>query len=73
MSLNYDIESTEPNPKWYKFRQRLSNWLLFLAKKAYPENPKVRAFFLKQMTDAMIYGGSIQHVDYSDFYKAPAE
>ena len=69
MSLTYDIKTKLPKPKWYNFRHRLSNILLSMAKKVYPENPDVWAFYLKQMMDAAIYGGSITHVDYTGFMK----
>ena len=69
MSLTYDIKTKLPKPKWYNFRHRLSNILLSMAKKVYPENPDVLAFYLKQITDAMIYGGCVTHIDYADFLK----
>lgn len=62
----YDLKSTYPNPKWYQLRRRASNVCLWMAKKLYPENPKVYAFLAKQMMDMAIYGGSITHIDYPD-------
>jgi len=62
----YDIIVKE-KPKWYQARWKLSNLLVFIARKIYPENPEVMAFVIKQMTDMAIYGGSITHFDYKDF------
>lgn len=50
-------------PKWYELRKRLSNGFVWVARKIYPENPEVFAFFMKTSMDAMIYGRSIIRVD----------
>ena len=65
----YDIKTNESKPKWYEVRKKLSNICLWLAKKLYPENPAVKAFFMKQITDMAIYGGSIAHIDYTKINK----
>jgi len=70
MDMTYDLTTKSPKPKWFQFRRRLSNWFLWLAKKIYPENPEVWAFFCKIMVDTMITGQSIVRVEPSDFYKA---
>jgi hypothetical protein len=62
----YDVSAKE-KPRWHQVRWRLSNIFVRIAKKIYPENPEVMAFFIKQMTDLAIYGGSITHIDYKDF------
>ena len=66
---SYDITANTPKPKWYKIRHRLSNFFLRLAKKCYPENPEVRAFLVKQFTDALIYGRVITRVGPEKFAK----
>ena len=65
----YSYESHADTPPWYRFRHWLSHKLVFLASKIYPENPRVAEFLMKSMTDYMIYGQSITHVDIKDYYK----
>lgn len=67
----YDIKAKTEKPRWYQFRLNLSNRLVWLAKKIYPENPKVYEFFMKQMVDYAIYGGAVTRVDPKDMYKNP--
>ena len=52
------ITATE-KPKWHNFRWRLSNSIVRLAMWVYPENPEVKAFFMKSMIDQMIYGQAV--------------
>ena len=35
----------------------------------YPENPEVRAFIMKVMTDKMIYGQAVTRIDPTSFYE----
>jgi len=63
-----DIQAKE-KPKWYQFRWKLSNMFVIIAKKIYPESPEVRAFYMKQLSDMMIYGNVITRVDYSNTKK----
>lgn len=51
---SFDITANE-KPKWYNFRWKISNMLVNVARKIYPENPDVMAFFAKLFVDASIY------------------
>ena len=64
----FEVTAKHPKPRWYQLRMKLSFWLVSIAKKVYPENPKVKAFFMKCMMDSMVYGGSITRIDPKDFY-----
>jgi hypothetical protein len=46
-------------PRWYQFRWKLSNFFVRIARRIYPENPEVTAFYMQTMTDQLIYGQSI--------------
>jgi hypothetical protein len=48
---------------WIKIKQKLSIKLVKLARKLYPENPEVTAFFARLLVDRMIYGKSIIRVE----------
>ncbi len=65
--ISYDFKTTTPKPKWYQYKNHLSNLFLWLAKKCYAENPEVMAFICKQMTDVMIYGNSVTIIDPTRF------
>ena len=56
-------------PKWFQIRWKLSNVVAHLARSIYPENPEVKAFYIKMMTDKMIYGQAITRIDSTSFYK----
>jgi len=58
MIKTYDVIAKE-KPKWYQLRWKLSNLFVKIAKWIYPENPAVKAFLLKKLTDFMIYGGKL--------------
>lgn len=60
--MSYEFKTKIPKPKWYRLRNQLSNFFLWLAKKCYAENPEVYAFMMKKATDAMIYGSSMMEV-----------
>ena len=60
----FDIKAKASKPKWYKFRNRLSNFLVYLARKCYAENPEVHAFFMKQFIDYSVYGKAVTRVDW---------
>ena len=50
-------------------RWKLSNKLVSLARKIYPENPEVKAFWMDLMADQMITGQAIVRVKPEDFWK----
>ena len=58
----YTVQATE-RPKWYNFRWRVSSALVRLARRIYPANPDVKAFFMQIAMDQMICGGSVVRVD----------
>lgn len=60
--MSYDFKTTLSKPKWYKLRNQLSNFFLYLAKKCYSENPEVWAFMCKKIIDQQIYGSSVMEV-----------
>jgi len=64
----YEFKATK-KPKWFQFRWRVSNLLVKIAKRIYPENPEVMAFYAKLLTDTLIYGQSITQVDMSEIYE----
>ncbi len=68
----YDFVVKE-QPLWYQFRWKVSNLLVRLAKKIYPENPEVQAFYLKLLSDYMIYGGAVTHINMSEMLKDEAK
>lgn len=70
-NLFYDVTAKANGPKWYELRKRLSDFFLRLAKRLYPESPNIKAFFVKQYVDAMIYGGSITRVDPAEWHNVP--
>lgn len=55
------IKSTE-KPKWFQLRWKLSNALVSLARKVYPENPEVTAFYYGLMLDQIITGQMVVRV-----------
>jgi len=61
----FNVKAKAPKPKWYKFRNRLSNFFMWLARKCYAENPEVHAFFMKQLIDYSIYGRAVTRVDWN--------
>lgn len=54
--------TAKARPKWYQLRWKLSNLFVRIARRIYPENPEVTAFYLQTMTDQLIYGQSIVRV-----------
>lgn len=54
--------TAKEQPKWYQLRWKLSFYLVKLARKVYPDNPDVKAFYLQAMTDQMIYGRHVVRV-----------
>jgi hypothetical protein len=56
-------------PKWYNLRWKLSNKLVWLARKIHPENPEVKAFWMDVMADQMITGQAIVRVNLEDVMK----
>jgi len=62
----YNIISTE-KPKYYQLRWKLSNFIIHIAKIIYPENPEIKAFFLKIIMDYMILGESIIRINPENF------
>jgi hypothetical protein len=61
-----NLESKE-KPKWYNVRWKLSNIIINIGRKIYPDNPEWKAFIMQQAVDQMLYGGSITRVDPLDF------
>ena len=57
------------HPKWYNFRWKLSNILIDLARKIYPNNPEVEAFWTDLIVDQMIYGKAITRVNPEEMMK----
>ena len=66
----FSITATE-KPKWHDLRWKLSNALVWLARRVYPRNPEVNAFLMQVMTDQMIYGQSVVRVNPAEMYKTP--
>jgi len=62
VSNSISVHATQ-KPKWYQLRWKLSNLLMRMANRVYPENPEVFAFMMKIMMDQMITGGSIVRID----------
>lgn len=56
------IEANE-KPRWYQFRWKLSNLIMRIARKIYPDNPEVKAFYLQCIYDQMIFGKSIVRIN----------
>ena len=56
-------------PMWYHLRWGVSNMLIRLARRVYPKNPEVRAFWMDLMMDELISGRAITRVDPSELYK----
>lgn len=56
-------------PRWYQLRWKLSNALANLARRIYPSNPDVMAFYMQVVTDYMISGRAVTRIDPSEFYK----
>lgn len=59
--------TAKDRPKWYQLRWKLSNLFVEIGRKIYPENPEVMAFYVKVMSDQMIYGGSVVRVAPDEF------
>lgn len=53
-------------PGRYQLRWKFSNKLVWLARKIYPENPEVKAFWMDVMADQMIAGQAIVRVNPMD-------
>ena len=49
--------------KWFQFRRKLSSFFVTIARKIYPKNPDVDAFFLECFMDQVIYGKSVVMVN----------
>ena len=58
----YAIKPKE-QPKWYELRKVLCRWLVNAARWVEPRSPEVAAFYMQQMQDMMITGGSITRID----------
>ena len=56
-------------PKWYEFRKKFSNYLVSIARKIYPDNPEVNAFYAELMMDWMVSGKSVVRVDPNNIVK----
>ena len=54
--------TAKAKPKWYELRWKLSNLFVRIARRIYPENPEVTAFYVQTMTDQLIYGQSIVRI-----------
>ena len=67
-TMSYDLKAKIPKPKWYQFRNILSNFFLWLAKKTYAENPEVWLFQTKMAVDQMIYGQSIARISPEEYF-----
>ena len=50
-------------------RQRISFWLVRMARKLYPESDHVKSFYLDCMTDHVIYGRTVVRIDPSAMYQ----
>ena len=66
-----EITPIKNYPKWFQIRWHISNFTVWIARKIYPENPAVTAFYVQQMHDIMITGNSFVRINPRDVYIEP--
>lgn len=54
---------SKQKPLWYQLRWKLSNLLVWVARKVYPQNPETTAFYMETLTDQLIAGRAVVRVD----------
>lgn len=59
---------SKEQPKWYNLRWKLSNFLVRVARKIYPENPEVTAFYIQLVHDDLIAGRAIVRLIHQIYY-----
>jgi hypothetical protein len=54
----FEVKANE-KPKWHQIRWKLSNLLIYIARKIKPDNPEVKAFIVEMVLEQAITGNVV--------------